>query len=178
MANDKSPGSPPGPTQGPAQGSTPEPTSGPTQGSTAQPTQQPIQEAWIHFVKSVQVLLVPQPHDRPLDQFLPFRDEVMALVLSEPFLRGLNHSWPPFHDYPNIGIDKPLLLEIEAFCRSVEVAKATAKQEEGNGWWRTMLGRASTVTGSVNDLMDNLPPVAKGGLTLFKELIDLFRGKD
>jgi len=162
-----------------ADAKSPEPTPEPTPGPTPAPTQQPIQDAWIHFVKSVHTLLVPQPHDRPLDQYLQFRDAVMTLVLSEPFLAELNKEWPLlFSDYPQYRIDQALLLEIEAFCRSVEVAKATAKPEEGTGWWRTMLGRASTVTGSVKDLMDNLPPVAKGGLTLFKELIDLFRGKD
>jgi len=40
------------------------------------------------------------------------------------------------------------------------------------------LGRASTVSGSVKDILENLPPYAQNALTLFKELIDLFKGKD
>ena len=36
-----------------------------------------------------------------------------------------------------------------------------------------MLGRATTVSGSVKDILDNLPPYAKNALTLFKELIEL-----
>ena len=139
----------------------------------------PIQIAWLGYVKSVQALLVPQIDDRPLDQYLAFRDAVLALVQGEPFLEDLNQGWtqtnlPP---YPRTTAEI-LLLEIQAFPRAVEVSQSTAKPEESKGWWRTMLGRAATVSGSVSDLLENLPPHAKQGLTLFKELIDLFKGKD
>ncbi len=69
-------------------------------------------------------------------------------------------------------------MELQAFPLAVEVAEKTAKEEGKKGWWRKILGRASTTTGSVKDLSDNLPPYAKGALTLFKELIDLFKGQD
>ena len=41
-----------------------------------------------------------------------------------------------------------------------------------------LLGKASTVAGSVEDLVANLPPLAKSGITLFRELVDLVKGKD
>lgn len=139
----------------------------------------PIQIAWLNFAGSVRVLLVPQIDDRPLDQYLVFRDAVFAYEQGEKFLAGLNEGWFESIRIPeHAGIGDALLLELQAFPRAVEVAQSTAKPEESKGWWRTMLGRAATVSGSVNDLLDNLPPYAKQGLTLFKELVDLFKGKD
>jgi len=53
----------------------------------------PIQPVWINFTKSVQVLLVPQPDDRTLDQYLEFRDTVIELVQNEKFMNEINNSW-------------------------------------------------------------------------------------
>ena len=79
----------------------------------------------------------------------------------------------------NDEIKSALILELNAFSRAVEVAQATEKTEGGfKGWISKWLGRASTVTGSVKDILDNLPPYAKNAITLFKELIDIFKGKD
>lgn len=147
-----------------------------------------IQIAWIKYVKSVQILLVPQIDDRPLDQYLAFRDSVLDFVQGERFLAELNEAWgppdgspfpsspPPYYPLPEIR--RALLQEIQAFPLAVEVAQATQKPGESKGWWGKMLNRASTVSGSVKDLMDNLPPYGRNAITLFKELIDLFKGKD
>lgn len=133
-----------------------------------------IQTAWINFVKSVRGLLVPQADDRPLDQYLEFRDAVLTIVEGEQFLADLNTGWGTAVDE----IRKALLLELRVFPRAVEVAQATTKVEERQGWLNKMLGRASTVSGSVKDLIDNLPPYVKSALTLFNELVELFKGKD
>ncbi len=139
-----------------------------------------IRVAWLAFAQSTGALLVPSPDDRPLDQFLPFRDKVLALVQSEAFLKDLDAAWITFStNSPNGEVSDALLMELRAFPFSVEVAKATAPAApESKGWWTKMFGRASTVTGSVKDLVDNLPPLAKGGITLFKELVDLFKSND
>jgi hypothetical protein len=68
-----------------------------------------------------------------------------------------------------------LLLELESFSRAMEVSEATSKPEETKGWWRNMLGRASTVSGSVKDLLENLPPHAKNCLTLLEEVIEYLK---
>jgi len=142
--------------------------------------QTPIQIAWINFAKSVQILLVPQIDDRPLDQYLAFRDAVLAMVQSEKFLTELDGAWKPLNGNlqiePEIG--NALLLELQTFPLALEVAKATEKAEDPKGWWKKMLGRGSTVSGSVKDLVQNLPPYAKGAITLFSELINLFKGSD
>lgn len=151
----------------------------PSSPSPQTPTPTPIQAAWMDFTGSVRILLVPQADDRPLDQYLAFRDTVLALVQSPEFLSQLEASWAPFTDYPMKRIGDALLMELKAFPLSVEVAKATEKATpESKPWWRKLLGRASTVTDSVKDLMDSLPPYVKGGITLFKELLDLFKGEE
>ena len=131
--------------------------------------QTPIQIAWINYVNAVQTLLGPQIDDRSLYQFFGFRDAVLNLVNGEQFLTDLNTAWLSLSDHQPYAIGNALLLELEAFPRAAEVVQATMKSEEGKGWWRTMLGRASTVSGSVKDLMENLPPNAKNALTLFKD---------
>jgi hypothetical protein len=138
----------------------------------------PIQVAWINFAKSAQILFVPQIDDRPLDQYLSFRDAVFALVQSEKFLTELNSAWVAPANQPLPEIRNALLVELQAFPLAVEVAQKTGSDEEKKSWWTKMLGRASTATGSVKELLENLPPNAKNVLTLFKELIDLFKGRD
>jgi hypothetical protein len=143
---------------------------------TSQKIIHPIQPAWLAFVKSVQILLVPQVDDRPLDQYLAFRDKVLELAQSEQFLANLNKRWGGFRDNPKKEIGDALILELEAFPRAIEIAKAIEKPEDSKKWWKKLLGHASTVTGSMKDLLDALPPEAKMALTLLKELFDLFKG--
>lgn len=138
----------------------------------------PIQAAWITFAAAVQSLLSPQPDDRPLDQYLAFRDRVMALVQSDAFVNGLALPLRPEADAPLRLVDEALLAELQAFSRAAEVARTTEPTApERKGWLRRLLGRAGTVAGSVKDLIENLPPIVKGGITLLKELVDLFKGE-
>jgi len=139
----------------------------------------PIEEAWINFIKSVRNLLIVQSDDRPLDQYLEFRNKVLALVEETKFLDALHQNWAPFTDYPEIESGQALLLELQAFPRAVEVAQ-TAEPSKGlsRGLVNRWLSRASIVAGSVNDIIDDLPPYAKNAITLFKELCKLFNGKE
>ena len=138
-----------------------------------------IRSAWNSFAQSTGALLVPMPDDRPLDQFLPFRDRVLMLVQSEAFLQALDAAWVPFANSPNSEVSEALLMELRAFPLAAEVAKATASTSaESRGWLNKLFGRASTVAGSVKDLVETLPPWAKNAITLFKELVDVFKGKD
>jgi len=142
----------------------------------AAPNYTPIQQAWSAFAESVQVLLAPQPDDRPLDQFLAFRDRVMTLVRSEQFVTQLKRPTRTADAVLLEQADDALLAELQAFPRAVEVARTVEPASpEGKRWLAGLLGRAGTVAGSVKDLLENLPPLAKNGLTLFKELVDLFK---
>jgi hypothetical protein len=131
----------------------------------------PIQSAWSAFAETMPGLFVPQPDERPLDQYLAFRDRVLTLIRSEEFVLGLAIPMPASAS------DEALLEELKAFPRAVEVARAVeSTTTESAPWWRRWVGRAGTVAGSVKDLLANAPPLVKNGLTLFKELADLFKG--
>jgi hypothetical protein len=139
----------------------------------------PIQAAWINFTTSVRALFVVQPDDRPLDQYLEFRDKVISLIESPSFLAEIETAWAPLTDTPRLQLGEALLVELRAFPRAMEVAKASdATSDQSKGFLGRWLPRASTVAGSVEDLMEGLPTYAKGALTLFKELCSLFKGKD
>jgi len=136
----------------------------------------PIQLAWSTFAASVHTLLVPQPDDRPLDQFLEFRDRVMGLVRSEAFVLGLVLPVREPVDAALQETDEALLAELRAFSRAAEVAAvAEPDSPDRKRWIGRQLGRAGTVAGSVKDLVHDLPPLVKSGLTLFKELMDVFK---
>jgi hypothetical protein len=136
-----------------------------------------LHAAWMAFVLSVRDLLIPQPDDRPLDQYLKFRDDVLALVQSSDFSSGMVNAWlsstPPLPRQ----ISDLLLAELQAFPTAVEVAR-NREQDSGEfkAWIPKWIGRASTVSGSVKDLLENAPPLVKCGLTIFGELLDLFKG--
>jgi hypothetical protein len=145
------------------------------------PGETQVQTAWLNFIAALQSLLGPRPDDRPLDQYLAFRDAVLAMVRSPQFLQELNGAWRAATKPPGSAPRHLLLLELEAFPRAVEVARATEPAEAAptagevkKKWYTKWIGRAGTAAGSVNDLLANLPPLAKSGLTLLKELTDLF----
>jgi len=45
-----------------------------------------MENAWLKFVRNLRDVLVVQSDDRPLDQYLAFRDQVLELVESQDFL--------------------------------------------------------------------------------------------
>jgi hypothetical protein len=142
----------------------------------------PIKSVWTEYTKAIQVLLVVQSDDRPLDQYLGFRDSVLSIVQSQQFVEALDRAWstkPKQQSSPmDDRVGETLLLELKAFPHAVEVAQAAGKPlSEDKGWWYRVLSWASTGIGSVKDFLDNLPPWAKNTLVIFKELIDIFRAK-
>jgi hypothetical protein len=138
----------------------------------------PVSKAWLEFTRGVRVLLVPQPDDRPLDQFLAMRDKVYEMVQSERFLAEFDGAWRGMTVPAMVDTADALVMELKAIPLALEVAQNTEPEAESPGWIRRLLGRASTVTGSVRDIVQNLPPYAKNAITLFKELVDLFKGRE
>jgi hypothetical protein len=134
------------------------------------------QAAWIDFTTSVRGLLVPQAGDRPLDQYLVMRDNVIALAQSPQFLAEFQAAWAPRASAPKLAIGNVLLMELQAFRRAIEVAQATeVAQAESKDWVSKWLGRASTTVDSVKEFVE-MAPFGKGVMTLLKEVIDLFKG--
>jgi hypothetical protein len=60
---------------------------------SADPNLSRIENAWLSFVRNMRDILVLQTDDRPLDQYLAFRDEALALVESNEFLVDLKNIW-------------------------------------------------------------------------------------
>ena len=103
----------------------------------------PINAAWFMFTRTVRLLLVPDPNDRPLDQYLAFRDMVLALVESPEFLVALESGWIQSTD-SLLSVANALLIELRAFPLGVKVAQATEEACVGSKEWRSRwLRRAS-----------------------------------
>ena len=133
----------------------------------------PAQAAWLRYSDSLRILLVPRADDRPMDQYLRFRDGVFELVEGPQFLADLQAAWLTL--FPPVG--DLFLEELRAFPLAIEVAQVQEKAgHEDKGWISKWLGRASTVTGSAKDLLDAAPPLVKSGLKLLGEALDLFKG--
>ena len=138
----------------------------------------PIRSVWLRYVQKTNGLLIPVPSDRPLDQFLEFRSSVYEIVIGEPFLVELDNAWLSFQEGNLQRIGVALITEINAFSNAVEVAEHTEPPDrKSTSWAKPLLDKASVVAGSVGDILDNLPPYAKHAITLFKELLDLFKSK-
>jgi hypothetical protein len=149
-----------------------------------------VENAWLGFVRSHRDGLVFDADDRPLDQYLALRDEVLALVESGEFLADLRAAWTEA-TVPEVTSPTPAqitqrrivnlaILELESSAREAEIAKqlASSEPEQRKGWLRKMLDRGSIVTGSVKDIFEDFMkkyPLLKGGLTAFRELLDLFK---
>lgn len=143
--------------------------------------QSPIVPVWIVYTDKVKLLLVPRKDNRPLDQYLSLRDAAFVIVQGDEFLKGLNEAFkvdPNSNSVPP-EITDALVLELQAATRAIEVAKAMENPNKKEKWWdkwgKKLLGQASTVTGSVKDIGENMSPLVKNGLTVFNEVIDLFK---
>jgi len=134
----------------------------------------PVQFAWNEFANSTHVLFEVQPDDRPLDQFIDFRNSVLDGVEADKFLVDLDNEWrSTLANQPDI--ENALLLELQAFPKAIEVAKATKDTEESpKGFRNRWLSRAATVAGSVKDICKE-NTYARLALTLFEELCRLFK---
>jgi hypothetical protein len=151
-----------------------------------------IEKAWLRFVRGQREALVFHADDRPLDQYLTLRDEALALVESGEFLYDLRRAWDdlagsdtaaPPTNAANVSQRRVLdlvVLELESSAREVEIARqlTPTDPDQRKGWFKKILSRGSTVTGSVKDIFDDVLkkyPLLKGGLTAFRELLDLFK---
>jgi hypothetical protein len=92
-----------------------------------EPPLSPLRLGWLPFIKGVQTFLVPQPDDRPLDQFLALRDSALAQVQSKEFLDELDKEWERQKGKPGEELLRAVVMELKAFTLAQEVAHATAK---------------------------------------------------
>ncbi len=136
--------------------------------------------AWKGFVQSVRSILTPSSDERELDQFLPLRNHVLEIVQSEEFLKkleldfGQNITPIEIETSFNVKIIRALIMELQAFPLSVEVAEKNSKLTNESNWNKKSLDRASTVTGSVKDFIKEDSWVKKG-LIVFNEVVDIFK---
>jgi hypothetical protein len=144
----------------------------------SEPPLSPLRLEWLPFTKGVRSLLVPQPDDRPLDQYLALRDNALAQVQSDQFLDELDKQWNSQKGGPNEEVLRALVMELKAFTLAQEVADTISKDDaEKKKWLSKFLDRASVAVGSSKELLDKSPWYVKGGVTVFKEVIDVFSGK-
>lgn len=156
-----------------------------TNSELSQPTlpETSIRENWINFVQNVKILLVPRKNNRSLDQYLGMRDHAIFIVLDEKFLKELDSPFVADGDnFVHHQVAKGLNLELQAFCRAMEVAKTVGKPEKETKWYgkwgSKLLKMASVTTSSVKDIGEkHFNPYVSGGLTLFNEAIDIFKEK-
>jgi len=144
----------------------------------------PIKAPWLGFTKSLRVLLVVQPDDRLLDQYIPLRDHVLMLVESQDFLRELHSAWATAFVSGNYFvpgselIGDAIRMELQSFSQASEVAQATQVPDVASKERKKLIGRGSTTVGSIKDLLEQIGDMnlfLKGGLTLLKELLDFFK---
>lgn len=121
--------------------------------------------------------LVPQRDDRPLDQYLDTAKQIMKMVQDQKFLNALNVAWMQRTNTDEREVLEALVMELRAFPRAQSVYHETGNPDEAKEGWRRLLERASVTIKSTRDILENLPPWAKSTLTLFKELVDIFRAR-
>jgi hypothetical protein len=138
--------------------------------------------AWSRFVRAVQRLLSGAPQQRALDPYLPLRDAALAAAASPRLAADLEKAWSQLHARGQKDSLAPqlahlLLTEVSAFPSAVEIAEAEEKaNKEPSLSKRSLAAIGRTTLDSVKDVLDELPPLAKGTLTILGEVWDIFRG--
>jgi hypothetical protein len=104
------------------------------------------------------------------------RHKVFSILENQKFLDAINKAWnaPSVEDED---VRDDMLEELRGVPRALESAKAEEKKNPDAPWRNALLSWASTTVGSLKDLLKEAPWYVKNVLTLFKELIDIFRGK-
>lgn len=146
-------------------------------GSQPDPRFRPL---WNRFTRDIRTVTSPNPSDRPLDQMLPFREKVVAILEDEMFVSQLGQCLDRTHRYPGGPVCLAALYEeVECLGRSVEVAQKTGTTVDSApaSSLPSVASKASVVMGSFKDFAADAPPYVKMGLVLGKELLDLFKGK-
>jgi hypothetical protein len=148
--------------------------------STHQNDDEDFGELWRGYIRAVRECMVSIPDDRSADQLLGLRDKVLRLVEDEDLVKALKDKfakWAPKDVDAGIARDVKDIVreELRCFPRILEVEKAVATEASTGGWKAripSLLGRASVINGSIKDLMGDVP-----ALTVFGELLDLFKGR-
>lgn len=145
----------------------------------------PFEDAFFNFINSQERMLANKFGDRPLDQYIEFRDQVLTLLKSDNFRDELRRALRELTSNSDRGFERNeqivnlLRLELEATARAADIVLAMERSKKRKSWLHKMFGRASTVNGSVKDVFDKILdgyPLLKGGIIVFGELLDIFKG--
>ena len=134
---------------------------------------------WRSFVQSLRQVLSGAPVERWLDPYLPLRNATLEVCERADFVGSLQRSWTTFHSQTSPDTGHLLLLELAAFPAAVELADDKTEdvnKVDKSARKKRLLKAGKTTLDSVRDILDNLPPAAKGILKVLGEVIDLFRG--
>ena len=134
--------------------------------------------AWKRFVQSLRQLLSGVPAERSLDPFLALRNSALDACERSDVVSELNYAWSSLHS-PNAPFDIShlLLMELTAFPAALEISEHEEKaSSEKSPKKKKLLSIAKTTLDSARDILDTLPPTAKGVLKVLGEVIDLFKG--
>jgi hypothetical protein len=134
--------------------------------------------AWKRFVQSLRQLLAGVPAERSLDPFLALRNTALDACERQDVVSELDYAWSSLHS-PNAPFDNAhlLLMELAAFPAAVEISEHEEKAaSDKSPKKKKLLSIARTTLDSARDILDKLPPTAKGVLKVLGEVIDLFKG--
>jgi hypothetical protein len=128
------------------------------------------------FVKAVRSLLSADADHVPIQHYNTLRNKVFLILEDEKFLAAITKAWNELKPEQD-DVKDAMLEELRAFSGALESANAEEKKNPDVSWWSASLGWASTSIGSLKDILEETPYV-KNVLTLFKEVVDIFRGKE
>jgi hypothetical protein len=142
----------------------------------------PIRPELLRYIKNVEKSIPFPTENIPLAQYWDLNKKVFQLVQAPKFLDAMDEEWKKLRTKEGSGVVLDAMLEeLNAFSNAVDGGEAAEKENPDalpKGWRSTMLGWASTTVGSLKDLLKEAPWYVKSVLTLFKELIDIFKGKE
>lgn len=134
--------------------------------------------AWKGFVAALRRLLTAPPSERRLDAFLTLRNATLNAFEDPGMIADLQSAWFSLHAKQQAPYPAHLLLmELLAFPVALDLKAAGVKICDGaNHPWKRFVGIGGAVVDNVHDVLNDLPPVAKGVLKEGRELLDVFRG--
>lgn len=90
------------------------------------------------------------------DQFLKLRNATLDSAESEVVVNALQRAWDNFSTECSKQAAELLLMELQAFCPTVEVVRQSLGDNEQESLKSGLLSTARTIAGSVKDVLGDL----------------------
>jgi hypothetical protein len=131
---------------------------------------------WPSFIGAARQDLDRLPKDRPIDQYLQWKEAVLEQTSTPEFSQEIEIALAQLWADPTTRAAAQLLEgELQAYAAAVKVAQLQRRSEPDLTEPPSMTSLGKTAVDSFKEIASNLPPGVRALLTLLSEVFEIFK---